>query len=267
MLDRIGWLTIALLATSASVLAAGGEPQSRPASAPHEDEAQVMRQAPMPHLLYLPPGYGRDGDNKRWPVVLFLHGRGESGQNLELVKTHGPPKLVSQGKQFPFILVSPQTDHGWNAAELGRLLDHIESHHAVDRSRRYVTGLSMGGFGTWSVLSAFPDRFAAAVMICGGGDPTHAARLQDTPIWLFHGDKDTVVPASRSQAIADALKAADGNVRFTVYSGVGHDSWTDTYNNPEVYQWMLAQRRSSAEPQATMPAAGVAETRPAPAAK
>ncbi|HOA75303.1 MAG TPA: prolyl oligopeptidase family serine peptidase [Phycisphaerae bacterium] len=233
---------MAVLVLGASALAQTGGAQSRPAA--DRRDPQIARQEPMPHLLYLPAGYGTNGGGKRWPLVLFLHGAGESGHDLERVKKHGPPRLVSEGKQFPFILVSPQTDHGWRPEELGRLLDSIESQYAVDRSRVYVTGLSMGGFGTWATVAAFPDRFAAAVMICGGGDPKQASRVKDTPLWVVHGELDDVVPIARSRAVVQALEQQGAKPRFTVYPDARHDSWTATYNNPRVYRWMLQQRRT-----------------------
>lgn len=234
-------LIIAILATS--VRPAAADQTAQPAAA--VADPQVTRSEPMPHLLYLPPGYGESGSGKRWPLVLFLHGAGESGQNLEMVKKHGPPMLISRGKHFPFILVTPQTDHGWRPQELGRLLDSIESNYAVDRSREYVTGLSMGGFGTWAMLTSFPERFAAAVMICGGGDPGAAAKVKETPLWVFHGAKDTVVSIERSRADVDALHGLNAEVRFTIYPDATHDSWTETYDNPAVYRWLLAHSRSS----------------------
>lgn len=254
-LMRFGLGSALLLSLAASIFAqhASAEPQTRPAAKVHDP--QIARQEPMPHLLYLPRAYGADGGGRRWPVVLFLHGSGESGHDLERVKKHGPPKLVSEGKQFPFILVSPQTDHGWKPEELGKLLDSIESQYAVDRSREYVTGLSMGGFGTWEMLAAFPNRFAAAVMICGGGNPEYAGKIKGTPLWVFHGEKDDVVPIQRSQTAVEAIKELNGDVQFTSYPETRHDSWTATYNNPKVYRWMLKHTRKPGKATASAPAA------------
>lgn len=253
----IGWAILLGLTGSAFAQSTPADAQSRPA--PASRDPQLKRQDPMPHLLYLPPGYGEDGGGKRWPLVLFLHGSGESGHDLERVKKHGPPKLVGEGRQFPFILVSPQTDHGWKADELGSLLDSIEARYAVDRSREYVTGLSMGGFGTWNLLAAFPNRFAGAVMICGGGNPEAAERIKDTPLWVVHGERDTVVPIARSQACVEAIERLGAKVRFTRYPDATHDSWTQTYSNPRVYRWLLEQRRP-APAAATAPSTAPAET-------
>ncbi len=194
------------------------------------------------YLLYLPPDYDKQS---AWPLVLFLHGAGERGSNLELVKRHGPPKLVEQGKDFPFILVSPQCPAGkwWYPMELSALLDEIVERYKVDPDRIYVTGLSMGGFGTWSLAAYSPERFAAIVPICGGGEVLLANKYVHLPVWAFHGAKDSVVPLRRSQEMVEAINRAGGHARLTVYPNAGHDSWTATYDNPEVYQWLLKQRR------------------------
>ena len=235
------------------------QPRSSEAAGAARPDPQIAVQEPLPHLLYLPPEYGKDGNGKTWPLVLFLHGKGESGRDLERVKRHGPPRLVHEGRHFPFILVSPQTDHGWKPSELGALLDRIESRYAVDRRREYVTGLSMGGFGTWAMLAAFPGRFAAGVMICGGGDPAEAEQVKGTPLWVFHGEKDRVVPIERSRTDVEALKKLGAEVQFTTYPDAEHDSWTQTYNNPKVYRWLLRHRRDRA---ATSPASGPGESKP-----
>jgi predicted peptidase len=195
------------------------------------------------YLLYLPSIHGND---KHFPLVLFLHGSGERGDKLDKVKTHGPPMLVRQGKEFPFILVSPQCPDGkrWNVSELSALLDDIEKNYSVDKARIYVTGLSMGGYGTWSLASANPKRFAAILPVCGGGDFLNACMLKDVPAWVFHGAKDKVVSVQESERMVDAIKRCGGNPRFTVYPEAGHDSWTETYNNPEVYNWLLSQRKN-----------------------
>ncbi|MBN2840022.1 MAG: prolyl oligopeptidase family serine peptidase, partial [Coriobacteriia bacterium] len=115
--------------------------------------------------------------------------------------------------------------------------------HRVDEDRVYVTGLSMGGFGTWALAAAYPDRFAAIAPICGGGDPEQACRHADVPTWAFHGEQDQVVPVERTEEMVEALQACNGDVRMTLYPDLGHDSWTVTYDNPELYEWMLKQRR------------------------
>jgi predicted peptidase len=178
-------------------------------------------------------------------LLLFLHGAGERGADLKGVRRHGPPKLIEQGQEFPFIVVSPQCPDGewWRAEVLAALLDEIERRYRVDSRRIYATGLSMGGFGTWALAITYPDRFAAIAPICGGGHPWAVARIKNVPVWAFHGTADKVVPCRRSQEMVDALRRAGGTVRFTRYPGVDHDSWTATYANPKLYEWFLQHQR------------------------
>lgn len=196
----------------------------------------------MDYLLYLPKDY----DSKEsWPLILFLHGSGERGSDLELVKKHGPPKLINEGKEFPFIVVSPQCrkDVWWEPNELTALLDDVVKTHKVDQDRICVTGLSMGGFGTWRLAAYTPERFAALAPICGGGEPYWASRFANVPTWAFHGAKDEGVPLRRTEEMIEAMRKKDGEPKLTVYPDAGHDSWTETYNNPEFYEWLLVQKR------------------------
>ena len=196
------------------------------------------------YLLYLPPNYDRAA-RERWPLVLFLHGAGERGDNLEAIKQHGLPKLIAAGREFPFIVVSPQcpADTRWEIQALETLIDEIARTHRVDADRIYVTGLSMGGFGTWSLAQRRPERYAAVVPICGGGDPRFAVKLKHLPIWAFHGARDDVVRPIETERMIQAIRDAGGSPRHTVYPDAGHDAWTQTYENEELYTWLLAQRR------------------------
>lgn len=201
----------------------------------------------MSYLLYLPEDYGKT--KKDWPLMVFLHGAGERGSNLDKVKVHGPAKLVDQGKELPFIIVSPQCPPGkwWpNFIEkVMALIDETVESYNVDTSRIYLTGLSMGGYGTWSIANTYPERFAAIAPICGGGMSFVAHNLVDTPVWAFHGAKDDVVPLSESQKMVDAVNAAGGRAKLTVYPTIEHDSWTQTYENPKLYEWFLKHSRKS----------------------
>jgi predicted peptidase len=216
-------------------------------------EQQITASVSTDYLLFLPKGYGEDSA-KRWPLMLFLHGAGERGDDLAKVAVHGPPKLVANQPDFPFILVSPQCPEGqtWDNTTLLALLDEVMADHAVDPARVYLTGLSMGGFGTWSLGIAHPERFAAIAPICGGGDvikvlladPAKAPALRSLPVWAFHGAKDPVVNLEESQRMINALKRVGcGEVRLTIYPEAQHDSWTETYNNPELYRWFLSHHR------------------------
>ena len=204
-------------------------------------------------LLYLPEGY-QDKPDAKWPLLIFLHGAGERGNDLNRVKVHGPPKLVEKGKKFPFVIVSPQCPRNqkWNKDILSILLDHAIKQYRVDTSRLYLTGLSMGGYGSWSLGLALCDRFAAIAPICGGGsfiDVFNASgakgkALRSLGVWAFHGAKDTVVPISESEKMVETLKKfGHPNPKLTVYPNARHDSWTTTYDNPELYRWFLKYRR------------------------
>ena len=216
-----------------------------PVQTSHQLDRHLQHNASLRYLLALPEGYGES--DAKWPLLLFLHGAGERGDSLDLVKVHGPPKQVENGQRLPFVVVSPQApaDSWWDVEALAALLDEVMAEHRIDPDRVYVTGLSMGGFGTWELVSTYPERFAAAIPICGGGTPRKICNARDVPIWAFHGDADTSVPLTRSEEMVMWLQErCDGDkVRLTVYPGVGHDSWTRTYDNPEVYEWLLSHRR------------------------
>ena len=199
------------------------------------------------YLLYLPDGYATS--KREWPLILFLHGAGERGDDPAKIASHGPPKMIArENHAFPFIIVSPQcpAEEWWSnpmqVRFLNALLDDVVARYRVDRSRIYLTGLSMGGFGTWSLAAAHPERFAAIAPICGGGDPAVAARLAGLPIWVFHGAKDPTVPLRKSEEMVEALKKAGADVKFTVYPEAAHDSWSATYANPGLYDWFLQHR-------------------------
>jgi len=196
------------------------------------------------YLLYLPDGYANDTTTK-WPLLIFLHGSGESGTDLAKVKVHGPPKLIEQGKKFPFIVVSPQAppQTGWQVEVIKGMLTDLKKKYRVDNDRVYLTGLSMGGFGTWNMAEKFPDEFAAIAPICGGGDADKIWQLRHMPVWCFHGAKDDVVPPSSSIKMVDSLKKYNANVKFTLYPEANHNSWEVTYNNDSLYSWLLEQKK------------------------
>jgi predicted peptidase len=215
---------------------------------------QIVRQAELDYLLYLPTGYQRSGP--AWPLMLFLHGAGERGTNVDKVAVHGPPKLTKAGAKLPFIIASPQCPDNriWRDDELLALLDDLVLKLNVDTNRIYLTGLSMGGYGTWSLGTKFPERFAAIAPICGGGEqlPILLASREKRPntplktmgVWAFHGAKDPTVPLEESQRMTNALmRAGCKDVKLTVYPDAGHDSWTQAYEEPELWNWFLSHRR------------------------
>ncbi len=196
-------------------------------------------------LVSLPDGYDADSE-REWPLMIFLHGAGERGDDLSLVGIHGPLKERREGRDLPFVIVAPQVPAGgrWTVGRVAAALDDAIARYRIDEDRVYLTGLSMGGFGTWEAIQRMPERFAAAVPICGGGLPLGIDAAASVPVWNFHGAMDPVVPIEMSVGMVRALRNAGGDVRFTVYPDAGHDSWTETYANPEVYAWLLSHRLS-----------------------
>jgi len=237
-------------------------------------ETQSTKALSLGYLLYLPKDYDA-GAAKKWPLIFFLHGAGERGTNVALVSVHGPPKLVKKavpaGKNETdaarqqretaarmlaenFIVVSPQCPAGqrWDNDVLLGLLDDVIASRKVDTGRIYLTGLSMGGYGAWSLGTRYPERFAAIAPICGGGERIDillagrekAAALKSLGVWAFHGAKDPTVPLSESERMIEAVrKAGVKEVELTVYPEAGHDSWTESYNNPKLYEWFLKHER------------------------
>jgi predicted peptidase len=196
------------------------------------------------YLLFLPQDYGKR--EKRWPLILYLHGGSRRGDDIEMVRAFGLPQIVEKDPSFPFIVVSPQCPQGeiWTDTDtLISLLDEVMNKYAVDRERVYLTGQSMGGRGAWYLAYKYPERFAAvAPMAAPATISSWAANLKDMPIWVFHGAKDTDVPLSESEQMVNALKAVGNNVKFTIYPERDHFI-LDTYENKDLYKWFLQHKR------------------------
>jgi predicted peptidase len=202
---------------------------------------------------------------KTYPLVLLLHGAGERGADNAKQLVHGAAEFAKpeNRRQYPCFVVAPQcpadrrwVEVNWNlpshempekASEpLTLALDLVEKLAAelpVDKGRIYVTGLSMGGFGTWDAIERRPELFAAAIPICGGGDAAQAEKVKGVPVWAFHGDKDPVVPVRRTTDMIEAVAKAGGTAKMTIYSGIAHDSWSATYANPKVLDWLFEQKK------------------------
>jgi predicted peptidase len=179
--------------------------------------------------------------------LVFLHGSGERGSDIEKVKVNGPPKLVGADPAFPFVVLSPQLPEGeewWSPTELDATLDAALQGLRVDRDRIYLTGLSLGGIATWAWAAARPDRFAAIAPVAAFADTASACKLKAIPTWVFHGDSDPVVPVAGDFAMVQAVRACGGTPRLTIYPATGHDSWSAAYSDPALYLWFLRQRRA-----------------------
>lgn len=196
------------------------------------------------YLVYHPAGYDRE-TARRWPLVVFLHGMGERGGDLDRVRGVGLPRQVERRGNLAYVLVVPHCPDGtlWPTKLLGKMLDQVLEEQRVDPRRVVLTGLSMGGMGTWRWGIDQPDRFSALVPVCGGISPSGVGALKGMPIWAFHGDADPVVPIDGHRRIVDAARDAGALIRFTVYPGVGHNCWDRAYADPSLEEWMLMQRR------------------------
>lgn len=217
-------------------------------------EAKTFKMA-LPYRL-LKPATVEAG--KMYPLVIFLHGSGERGDDNKAQLKHGVAGFASaeRMKEFPCFLIAPQCpkDSSWAASGKGfgdgkpgkLVLDLIEKtckDLPIDTKRIYLTGLSMGGYGTWNLLAQKPDLFAAGIPICGGGDEKDAGKLAKIPIWIFHGDKDNAVKVERSRTMVAAIEKAGGKPKYTEYPGVGHDSWSRTYADEKVLTWLFEQKK------------------------
>lgn len=192
------------------------------------------------YLMFLPKDYSTTG--KPSPMIIFLHGSGERGNDLEKVKAWGPPAIVEKNPDFPFVVISPQCPDGewWNSYLLKSMIDDVMANYNVDKSRVYLTGLSMGGYGAWDLAMAYPGYFAAIAPICGGGNPMLAFQLKNIPVWVFHGKKDDAVPEQQSAAMVDALKKIGADVEYTVLPEGGHvDAWVYAYDKAGLFDWFL----------------------------
>lgn len=196
------------------------------------------------HLLYRPAGYGVTPFRK-WPLILFLHGSTERGDEVRDVRRLGLPAALDRGLNIPFLVVSPQldADESWSPAALKKFLDAVLPGLRVDPQRIYLTGWSLGGFGSWYTAETYPGFFAAVAPVSGGGDPELAYLLRGLPVWAFHGARDGNVSPQESIDMVQALRDAGAKVKFTLYPDLAHDCWAETYGNRDLYKWFLANQR------------------------
>lgn len=211
-----------------------------------QDELETVSVEKLEYYLYYPEDY-EINENESYPLLLFLHGGGEAGGSLTEVKSNGPPKLIAEGKQFPYLILAPQNPHKrkwWNTQSIVQLLDTIVKNNRVDSKRIYLTGLSRGGGAAWELAVQYPDKFAAMAVVCGMTPVPYASWIdKDMPIWVFHGVEDASISVSESDEMVKKLKAMGRNVTYTRYEGVGHNAWEKAYATEELYDWFVNQKR------------------------
>ena len=196
------------------------------------------------YVVYVPPKLGENP-----PVILFLHGSGETKGGAKMPAEVGIGPALVKRPNFPAVVVIPQSEkRTWGAdtpdgKRALAALDAVVAEYKCDPKRVYLSGLSMGGYGAWSIAAAYPEKWAALVPVCGGGKPSDAEKLSNLPIWCFHGDEDKAVPVARSREMIESIRRAGGSPVYTEYKGVGHNSWDKAYGTDELYDWLLAQRR------------------------
>ncbi|MCI0360708.1 MAG: prolyl oligopeptidase family serine peptidase [Planctomycetaceae bacterium] len=260
MLSRVitlGGLVLAALMPTISI-AADPDHRDRFTSAIFEDTSGHK----LPYRLLAP---AKVGAGTRYPLVVFLHGAGERGDDNKKQLVHGMNDFASDEimAKYPAFVVAPQCPEGKRWVEVDwtldshqmpaqpsepltdvfELIDNLVATKPIDAKRIYITGLSMGGFGVWDAVQRRPELFAAAAPICGGGDPLLAKQIHFVPVWAFHGDDDKTVKVKRSREMIEALRDVGERPKYTEYKGVDHDSWTRTYKDPALYEWLFAQRK------------------------
>lgn len=215
------------------------------------------------YAMWVPPNYNEvsdDADESReWPLMIFLHGMGERGDDIEMIIKHGPIKEAMAGREMPFLIVAPQCPKPaegepmmsvlWPAVEedVLNIIEDVKHRYRVDERRIYLTGLSMGGHGSFELAAEHPEMFAAVAPICGFGRAERVDKYDGTPFWVFHGKRDRVVAHSRSVEMVEAMRAMGQNVKFTSYPDEGHDCWNVTYADPDFYAWLLEHESPETE--------------------
>lgn len=237
------------LCVSLSLISPASEAQEKKAETGFLPKVHKGKDGESKYVVFVPHDYKGD---KEYPVILFLHGAGERGIDGEVQVKQGIGSAIrfkETEKKFPFIVVFPQckTMSNWKAGgeDANRalaILDEVQKDYKTDPKRVYLTGLSMGGSGTWSLAAAHPDKWAAIVPICGGGEPEIVEKIKHIPCWYFVGDKDREALVQGNRALIESLKKAGGSPRYTEYPFVGHNSWDSAYVTPELYPWLLSHK-------------------------
>jgi len=199
-----------------------------------------------PYLAYLPDGYNKS-NAKAWPLIIYLHGSSCKGNNLERLKKYGPPFYLERGMDVDAIVISPQcpSNKNWTAgAWFESFYKELKDKYNIDPSRVYLTGMSLGGFGTWDIASRYPEYFAAIMPLCGGGQTRMVETLKDIPTWVFHGEVDKKVSLKRSEQMVGALNDIGSRPKFSVLKGQGHGI-QKVYSDQTIYKWLLSQHKQA----------------------
>ncbi len=204
-------------------------------------EAHVFKR--LQYLIHYPEGYEK---GQKLPVFFLFHGSGSRGCNLNMIKTNCFFEITKQYKQFSFITVAPQCHENtwydlWETVK--ELVEEVTAFDCCDSTRVYAIGPSMGGYATWQIAMSMPQYFAAIVPMCGGGMYWNGERLRDVPAWAFHGQADEIVKVEESIKMVDGVNAKGGKAKLTIYPKLGHEIWEETYSNPDVFAWVLSQRK------------------------
>jgi hypothetical protein len=201
-----------------------------------------------PYLAYLPSSYDKD-DTKAWPLIIYLHGSSCKGNNLEKLKKYGPPFYLERGMQVDAIVISPQcpSNKNWTVGTwFESFFTELKEKYHIDPSRVYLTGMSLGGFGTWDLASRYPEYFAAIMPLCGGGRTSMVETLKDIPTWVFHGEVDKKVKLQRSQEMVKAMQEVGSDPKFSILKGQGHGI-QKVYSDQTIYEWLLSHQKKAYE--------------------
>ena len=221
---------------------------SQPSYTLVDDELETSVTETLKYYLYYPPEYELDPE-KKFPILLFLHGGGEVEEDLAPNERIPPPSLILRGKKFPFLILAPQNSFAkgwWNTRAVKQLLDSVVSNNRVDKHRIYLSGISRGGGAAWEMAVQYPETFAAMAVVCGMTPLPYASWINKSmSIWVFHGEDDEVISVEESDSMVKKLKGLGYDIKFTKYENVGHDAWTKAYATKELYDWFILQSLDS----------------------